>query len=66
MRFFTSFVTCAHWKQGGHVALGESTQELSAEGVGILGPKDAEVGGEELPTTLPVLVQFLLQASLLV
>ena len=47
---------CAHWKQGGHVALGESTQELSAEGVGMLGPKDAEVGGEELPTTLSVLV----------
>ena len=47
---------CAHWKQGGHVALGEFTQELSAEGVGILGPKDAEVGGEELPTILSVLV----------
>ena len=56
MRFFTSFVTCAHWKQGGHVALGESTQDLSAEGVGMLGPKDAEVGGEECPPTLSVLV----------
>ena len=44
------------WKQGGHVALGESTQELSAEGVGMLGPKNGEVGGEEHPTTLSVLV----------
>ena len=46
----------AHRKQAGHGALGESTQDLSAEVVGILGPKDAEVGGEECPTTLSVLV----------
>ena len=46
--------------------MGESTQELSAEGVGMLGPKDGEVCGQELPTTLSVLVQFLLQESLLV
>ena len=32
----------------------------------MLGPKDGEVCGQELPTTLSVLVQFLLQESLLV
>ena len=61
-KFFTSLVIegkgqhVLPWKQGGHVALGESTQDLSAEWVGMLGPKNGEVDGEEHPTTLSVLV----------
>ena len=57
---------CAHWKQAGHGALGESTHDLSVEGVSMLGLSAGQVGGEELPTTLCVMVYSLLQDPALV
>ena len=51
---------CAHWKQAGHGALGESTHDLSVEGVSMLGLSAGQVGGEDLPTTLCVMVYSLL------
>ena len=56
----------AHWKQAGHGALGESTHDLSVEGVSMLGLSAGQVGGEELPTTLCVMVYSLLQDPALV
>ena len=50
----------AHWKQAGHGALGESTHDLSVEGVSMLGLSAGQVGGEDLPTTLCVMVYSLL------
>ena len=57
---------CAPWKQARHGALGESTHDLSVETVSALGLSDEQVGGEELPTMLCVMVYSLLQDSALV